>query len=216
MVAVPYLLVAAYAIISNMNLQQYNSCSRNVLGTGLTEAEEVTLFHDELVTILPRLIQSYSKQRKQLEKVIARELTDISTASNDEVYRYYWTLWLMLTKGQELEEIDKHLARLHRFKNIHEGKPKPKGALPDGAIEAARAYPIEDIVKVEFRRSGNNLLGLCIFSDERTPSFYIYRDRNYACCFGACGFRGDSIELYMKLHGLDFKNAVLDLSGGRV
>lgn len=182
----------------------------------LSDTEVVATFYDEAKQIVPALIKSYSRQRKQLEKVIGKELTDISTASDVEFFHYYWTLWLMLTKGKELEDVDKHLARLYRLRNILEGKPKPKGALPDGAIEAARAYPIEDIVSTEFRRSGNNLLGLCPFTEERTPSFYIYRDRNYGCCFGACGFRGDSIEFYMQLHEVDFKTAVSALSGGMI
>lgn len=123
----------------------------------------------------------------------------------------------MLTTGTELEEVNKKLSRLYRLQNIIDGKPAPKGALADGAIEAARDFPCQDIVEAQCKRSGKNLSCKCPFTpDERTPSFYIYTETNYAVCFGQCGFKGDSIKLYMQLHGVDFKSAVLALSGGRL
>lgn len=47
---------------------------------------------------------------------------------------------------------------------------------------------------VELRRMGKNLVGLCPFHQERTPSFTVDREKNVFHCFG-CGVGGDVIQL---------------------
>lgn len=47
---------------------------------------------------------------------------------------------------------------------------------------------------VELRRTGKNLVGLCPFHQEKTPSFTVDREKNVFHCFG-CGAGGDVIKL---------------------
>lgn len=196
-----------------MKLYENDSCGTNVPSTKLSDAELLAIF-PEAKQITKSLIKELRGKQQRLEKEIGDELTEIYAASDDEIYHYYWTLWLMLTLGAELEEVNKKLSRLYRLRNIIDGKPAPKGALPDGAIEAARDFPIQDMVDMQFKRSGQNFVCLCPLHEERTPSCYVYTKQNFAVCYG-CNFKGDSIKLYMQLHGVDFKNAVMALSGGR-
>lgn len=63
-------------------------------------------------------------------------------------------------------------------------------------IDAAR---IEDVVGdfVSLRRRGSNLIGVCPFHKEKTPSFNVNPARNIFKCFG-CGKAGDSVRFVME------------------
>ncbi len=73
-------------------------------------------------------------------------------------------------------------------------------------VERAKEYSMESIYQGTLKKSNKNMLGCCPFHEEKTPSFYIFPDNHYHC-FG-CGVSGDSIDLYMKYHEVDFKGAV--------
>lgn len=68
---------------------------------------------------------------------------------------------------------------------------------------------IEDIAEsyVHLRRAGKNLVGLCPFHSEKTPSFNIYPGNNSYYCFG-CGKGGGVINFVMDIERLDFLEAV--------
>ena len=65
---------------------------------------------------------------------------------------------------------------------------------------------------VELRRAGNELVGLCPFHAERTPSFTVNPAKGFAHCFG-CGAHHDAIGFVMAHLGLDFRAAVRELGG---
>lgn len=68
---------------------------------------------------------------------------------------------------------------------------------------------VEDIVGdyVNLRRRGQNMLGLCPFHNEKTPSFNVNPARNIYKCFG-CGEAGDPIKFVMSLEQLSFPDAI--------
>lgn len=63
-------------------------------------------------------------------------------------------------------------------------------------IEAAR---IEEVVAdfVSLKKRGSNLIGVCPFHQEKTPSFTVSPGKNIFKCFG-CGKSGDSIRFVME------------------
>jgi hypothetical protein len=155
------------------------------------------------------------QQRYDLVDIISGRLRDIKTECSDEMYQYYWRKWLAVTLGEELQTIDGHIARLSRQLQLIKGKPTLKGVVTQALIELARNFPVEELLNQQFRRSGHNLVGLCPFHDERTPSFYIYTDSNTGWCFG-CNKGGDAISVYILVHDCSFKEAVLELSGSQL
>lgn len=64
---------------------------------------------------------------------------------------------------------------------------------------------------VSLKRVGANLVGLCPFHEEKTPSFTISPTRNLWYCFG-CGRGGDVIKFTQDIENLDFVEAVEQLA----
>ena len=60
---------------------------------------------------------------------------------------------------------------------------------------------------MQLKRRGRNLVGLCPFHGEKTPSFNIYTENGSFYCFG-CGTGGDVITFVMKIENLDYLEAV--------
>ena len=60
---------------------------------------------------------------------------------------------------------------------------------------------------VRLQRSGRHLKGLCPFHTEKTPSFFVFGDRDTFRCFG-CGEGGDLFTYVMRRNGTDFPDAL--------
>jgi len=73
-------------------------------------------------------------------------------------------------------------------------------------LEAAR---IEEVVGefVVLKKRGSNLLGVCPFHNERTPSFTVSPAKGFYKCFG-CGKAGDSVTFMMEHEHLTFPEAL--------
>lgn len=72
---------------------------------------------------------------------------------------------------------------------------------------------IEDVVGdyVNLNRRGVNLLGLCPFHDEKTPSFTVSPHKNIFKCFG-CGRGGTPVNFIMEHEQISFPEAIRFLS----
>lgn len=82
--------------------------------------------------------------------------------------------------------------------------------LPDEFLDELKARSdISDIASsyVSLKRRGRNLVGLCPFHGEKTPSFNIYPENGSFYCFG-CGAGGDVITFVRKIENLDYIDAV--------
>ncbi len=89
-----------------------------------------------------------------------------------------------------------------------------RGQIPDSFIQEVIARTdIVDIVgrHVSLRKGGANLLGLCPFHGEKSPSFTVSPAKQFYHCFG-CGAHGDAIRFLMEHAGLGFLDAVKDLA----
>lgn len=82
--------------------------------------------------------------------------------------------------------------------------------LPDGFLQELKLR--NDMTEVassyvNLKRRGRNMVGLCPFHGEKTPSFNIYTENGSFYCFG-CGVGGDVITFIMKIENLDYIDAV--------
>ena len=64
---------------------------------------------------------------------------------------------------------------------------------------------------VPLKRRGKNLVGLCPFHNEKTPSFTVYPDSQSFYCFG-CGAGGEVIGFIRRAENLDYYEAVRHLA----
>ncbi len=77
-------------------------------------------------------------------------------------------------------------------------------------VDQVRA--VADIVKivgeyVKLRKAGANLMGLCPFHQEKTPSFAVHPVKQIFHCFG-CGVGGDVFKFVMLIESLSFPEAL--------
>lgn len=82
--------------------------------------------------------------------------------------------------------------------------------LPDSFLQELKARcDITEVVSgyVNLKRRGRNMVGLCPFHGEKTPSFNIYPENGSFYCFG-CGVGGDVITFIRRIENLDYIEAV--------
>jgi len=88
------------------------------------------------------------------------------------------------------------------------------GYISDKTIQQIQDYAkIEEVVGdyVQLRKRGVNMIGLCPFHNEKTPSFNVSPVKNIFKCFG-CGEGGNSIQFVMKVEQLSYVEALRQLA----
>jgi len=90
--------------------------------------------------------------------------------------------------------------RIKAWNNIKTQKTKPK--IDGDDVSRAKSVPITNFLKFN-----SNGFAKCIFHSDDTPSLKYYKKSNIVHCF-ACQAHEDVIGVYMKLNGVNFKEAV--------
>ncbi len=86
--------------------------------------------------------------------------------------------------------------------------------IPSGFIAdlLARVDIVEVIGRhVKLKKGGANLMGLCPFHGEKSPSFSVSPSKQFYFCFG-CGASGDALRFLTEHTGASFRDAVTDLA----
>jgi hypothetical protein len=99
------------------------------------------------------------------------------------------------------------LKELHQLKKDLYFSSKPRNdntEVTEDMISRAKEYPLTDLY--EFVRGK----APCPIHNEKTASFHYNPQRNKAHCFG-CGKNMDSIEMFMLLNKVNFREAVISL-----
>lgn len=80
---------------------------------------------------------------------------------------------------------------------------------PKSVEEVLETAKIEEVIQdfVNLQRRGVNMIGLCPFHAEKTPSFTVSPSKGFYKCFG-CGKGGDAVNFLMEHESLDFPEAI--------
>jgi len=75
--------------------------------------------------------------------------------------------------------------------------------------EVLQVAKVEEVIRdfVNLKRSGSNLLGLCPFHHEKSPSFSVSPSKNIYKCFG-CGKAGGPVQFIMEHDSTTFPDAI--------
>lgn len=75
--------------------------------------------------------------------------------------------------------------------------------------EVKERNDIEEVINryVPLKRAGANMVGLCPFHSEKTPSFTVFSASKSFYCFG-CQTGGDVVSFVMRMEGMDYPEAV--------
>ena len=87
-------------------------------------------------------------------------------------------------------------------------------SIPPETLQQIRdRIDLVDVVSryVTLSKTGQSYKGLCPFHTEKTPSFTVNPGRQMFYCFG-CSAGGDAFAFLMKHEGLEFMEAVRELS----
>lgn len=171
----------------------------------LTDKELLAIF-PEAREIIPEKLKEREGEKGEIIDTIKKQLILIKNKTSDELSRYFWRQWIKATEGTELLKTEKHITRLKRLLFISSGKVS-KNSITEEEIQMALSKPIENLINKPMRKSGNKLVGVCPFHEEKHPSFYIYPDTNSYYCFG-CNQGGNAINFVRLLYGFSFREAV--------
>ena len=86
--------------------------------------------------------------------------------------------------------------------------------IPPGFVaELLSRVDIAEVVgrHVQLKKGGANLMGLCPFHSEKSPSFSVSPSKQFYYCFG-CGASGDAIRFLTEHTGASFRDAVTELA----
>ena len=101
-----------------------------------------------------------------------------------------------------------------RKRTVYSFSTKQLSSKSSPQIERPSLVEIVEQSGICLRRVGKELVGLCPFHDEKTPSFYVNPDKELFHCHG-CQAGGDVFAYVMQLKGVGFKEALtcLGLAG---
>jgi hypothetical protein len=78
-----------------------------------------------------------------------------------------------------------------------------------------RANPIAEVIgsAIPLKKAGREYKACCPFHDEKTPSFHVIPDKDFAHCFG-CGWSGDVVDFTRDYNKVSLDEAVAMLKSG--
>lgn len=167
---------------------------------------------DEPEKFLDEKIKEISDDIEPLESGIVAYFNKVNVL-HSPLDKFFWKEALKATLPQDYETKLETLQHLRRLKKSLALRKSPHERIDFSQLKnEAKQKPIEELYSFEkVKRFRNKIVALCPFHDEKTASFNIFINDNRFHCFG-CGAKGDAVDFFQKLHGVDFKVAVKEMA----
>lgn len=104
----------------------------------------------------------------------------------------------LLRKGENAKK------KMYGYRNSLDILQGKKIGIDDEMIANAKRVPLERMIEIDSMHKAK-----CLWHADTKPS--MHTRNNFIYCY-TCGAKGTSIDVYMKLHDCDFKEAVLSLN----
>lgn len=164
----------------------------------------IDIFGDGLLPLLKDIIKGSISARKEIKKDVIGIKRGYDLSKNAKEYYFkYWVSYFGL--DYEAHWNDEALNNMSRWYDQIE-KLTEKTDL-EQKVEKAKEVRIESVLRQYFPSGNFNRSICCPLHKDKTPSLKVYPNTNSWHCFG-CQEGGDPISFIMKLHNLDFKDAV--------
>ncbi len=178
-----------------------------IIKNNLTDKQWLEMF-PQFVKEIPKRIKDLEREKRNLVLTVRKYLKSIDKnwTTND---KNFYLEQIKVFKVWDIVEIERQIYNLKRYLAISKGRAI-KGRISDEVIQLALSAPIKEVAikaGIKLRKSGRNFTASCPFHHDRSPSLYLYPERNDYHCFG-CGAHGNVINFVQQLHKYSFKGAV--------
>lgn len=181
-------------------------------GIGLN-IEEIREAFPDLEVAVNEQLRKYESARAEIEDETRFDFFCLPELAQTDNEREWLEAFMEAKFDLQTGWIDKRLHDLKNLLPLECHSSASSGGVTQYDIERARRAPCQNLLNHrECRVSGKNIRFLCPFHSDHHPSFSINTELNRWKCWSQCGISGNSIDLYIRLHNVDFVTAVRALN----
>lgn len=183
----------------------------------------VNVFPDESKLVAEKLSEMWQEAEELYRKLLEIRKT-IDRMQYDTFSRWFTLKAEKFKEGRRLKWLKEQISRLERLKLAYE-KKNARATLSQEYFKTIKEKEQYDLDKwfaqegllvdlasyygVSLKQAGTIFRGNCPFHNEKSPSFFIYKD-NWYHCFG-CQAHGHFIDFVMKKNNVTFREALEDI-----
>ena len=121
-----------------------------------------------------------------------------------------WNAFLLPIIQEKEKEIKKFNWHISRITNYVQEKPNKNYLNAEEILEQIDIVDLLGTYTKLTKTNGDEHKGRCIFHNERTPSFFVNRQKGLYHCFG-CGASGNAANFFMQHQSMNFRDALKEL-----
>ena len=197
-------VVEQFALNLRNMLQERTIEERKQLRKEVDEVKQALMRDQSLAPVFKAKLEEWEGVYHTELAAASASAKRLADANGDQVWVAEWVLEMAVDRR------DRATRQMKKWQFLYDVARGKKNW--DIALDRARDVPIGDILQTPAKIvTKKRQTYLCPLHEEDTPSFVWYVDQNRFHCFG-CGKNGDVIELILRYHQVDFKEALCILA----